>query len=139
MWPFRRGGKAGRREQPLGRRGEKLTARHLRRMGWKILARNYRCPAGEADIIALDSSTRADCDAETIVFVEVKARTSDRHVAPESAVGPRKRRQLARVAEYYLAHHPAEDYAVRFDVVAVIAAADGRPEIRHTVDAFAPS
>jgi putative endonuclease len=108
-------------------------------MGWKLLARNYRCPAGEADIVALDRSTRADRGAETIVFVEVKARTSARHVAPESAVDPRKRRQLARVAEYYLAHHPAEDYAARFDVVAVIAAADGRPEIRHTVDAFTPS
>ena len=139
MWPFRRGAKAARREQPLGPRGEKLAARHLRRLGLKILARNYRCPAGEADIIALDRSTRADRDAETIVFVEVKARRSDRHVDPESAVNPKKRRQLARVAEYYLAHHPAEDYQVRFDVVAVIAAADGKPEIRHTVDAFAPA
>ena len=138
MWPFRRGPKTARREQPLGPRGEKLAARHLRRLGLKILARNYRCPAGEADIIALDRSTRSDRDAETIVFVEVKARGTDRHVAPESAVNPAKRRQLARVAEYYLAHHPAEDYEVRFDVVAVIAA-DRKAEIRHTVDAFAPA
>ena len=139
MWPFRRGARAARRQPPLGPRGEKLAARHLRRLGVKILARNYRCPAGEADIIALDRSTRSGRDAETIVFVEVKTRRSDRHVDPESAVDRRKRRQLARVAEYYLAHYPAEDYEVRFDVVAVIASADGKPEIRHTVDAFAPN
>lgn len=139
MWPFGRGGLSGAVGTRLGQRGEKLAARHLRRGGLKVLARNYRCPAGEADIIVLDRSGRTASDAETIAFVEVKTRTSARQVSPESAVDARKRRQLARVAEYYLAHHDAGECSVRFDVVAVVLAAGAKPEIRHIVDAFAPA
>ncbi len=137
MWPFRGDG-TGRSDARLGRRGERLAARTLRREGLKILARNYRCPAGEVDLIALDPSTRAACGAETIAFVEVKTRASARHVAPESAVDRRKQRQLAGVASYYLAHHPAADYAVRYDVVSVIIADGADPDVRHIVDAFVP-
>ncbi len=131
MWPFRRDGRSG----PAG---ERLAARHLRRAGCKILARNYRCPVGEADIIVLDTSTKAEWGAESIAFVEVKTRASDEGVAPESAVDRRKRQQLLRVARYYLAHHDTEDRRVRFDVVAVVLPAGGRPEIRHIPDAFEP-
>ena len=132
MWPFRR-------HTTPGRRGEQLAASHLRRNGYKILARNYRCPAGEADIIALDASTRGECGTECIAFVEVKTKATDKYVDPESGVNSRKRRRLARVAEYYLAHHDVGDRPVRFDVVAVVAPPDGRAVIRHTIDAFAPS
>ena len=132
MWPFRR-------QSLPGRRGEKLAARYLRRHGCKILARNYRCPAGEADIIALDPSTRKEFGAESIAFVEVKTKATDEYVDPESAVNRHTRRRLARVAEYYLAHHDAGERRVRFDVVAVVAPAGGRPEVRHIIDAFGPS
>ena len=128
MWPF------GRAAAPLGPRGEKLAAKHLKRQGLRILARNYRCPVGEVDIIALDRSTKA-AGAETIVFVEVKARSSDRHVDPESAVNADKQRRLRNVAEYYIQRRRAEAYNVRFDVVAVIVSGDG-PVIRHTSNAF---
>ena len=131
MWPFGRPGKL-----PLGQRGERLARRHLRRKGLKILARNYRCPAGEADLIALDPSTRRSLGAETIAFVEVKTRSSDCNTDPEAAVNADKRRRMRKVAQYYLANHDAEGYNVRFDVVAIVATDGEKPEIRHIPDAF---
>jgi len=138
VWPFRPGTSRRKSNSPLGPLGEKLAARCLRRKGCKILARNFRCPPGEADIIALDASTRERSGAETIVFVEVKTRTGEAYVAPESAVDAGKRRQLARVARYYLSRHDAADYAVRFDVVAVVFDEGGKPRVRHVPDAFRP-
>ena len=131
MWPFRR-------DDAPGPRGERLATRHLRRAGCKVLARNYRCPVGEADIIVLDPSTKSELGVESVAFVEVKTRGDDEGVAPESAVDRRKRRQLTRVARYYLSHHDVEDRRVRFDVVAVVLPPDGKPRIRHIPDAFEP-
>ena len=132
MWPFRR----ARGRDDLGRRGERLAARLLRRRGMKVLARNYRCPAGEADLIALDRSTRGDLGCGTLAFVEVKTRSSDRYVGPESAVDSRKRRRLERIADCYLATHDAGDFAVRFDIVAVVLAPGAEPQITYLPDAF---
>lgn len=123
-------------DKSLGHKGEKLAARYLRREGLKILARNYRCPPGEIDIIALDRSTRHNSGAETIVFVEVKTRSSDRYVEPESAVDARKRQQLTRPANYYLAHHKTADYAARFDIVSIVIREGEKPQIKHIQDAF---
>ena len=131
MWPFGAPDKPG-----LGRRGEKAARKFLRRAGLKILARNYRCPVGEVDLIALDASTRSRPGAETIAFVEVKTRSSDRHVEPESAVDAAKRRRLRKVAGYYLATHDAAEFDVRFDVVAVVARPGEKPQVRHIPDAF---
>jgi len=128
LWPFRRG-------ESAGRRGERLAVRLLRRDGHKILARNYRCPVGEADVITLDRSALA---GETVVFVEVKTRTGGSLAPPESAVDADKRRRLVRVARYYLAHHDTEGRPVRFDVVSVILHDQAKPEITHIPDAFQP-
>lgn len=125
-----------RRTELLGKAGEKFAARYLRRNGLKILARNYRCPPGEVDIIALDRSGCCSGGAETIVFVEVKTRSSDRHVSPAAAVDARKRRQLTRVAGYYLAHHDTNDYAARFDVVSIVIGEGEKPAVKHIPDAF---
>lgn len=136
MWPLGRWLGLG-RETPLGRRGEDRAARHLRRLGLKVLARNYRCPSGEADIIALEKPRAAADGDGTIVFVEVKTRASDQTVQAESAVDSHKRRQILNVARYYLSKHAADgDFSVRFDVVAVIIPPAGKPQIRHTPDAF---
>ena len=129
MWPFRR------RQSPLGPRGEQFAARHLKRQGLKILARNYRCPVGEIDLILLDRSTRKS-GAETLVFVEVKTRTSDHYTDPESAVNTEKKRRVRKIANYYVSHHDAQDYTLRFDTVAVICPDNAPPTIRHTPDAF---
>ena len=129
MWPFRSG-------QDAGERGERLARRYLRRMGCRILAANYRCPCGEADIIALDPSTLPALGAETLAFVEVKTRGPNSVVCPEAAVDAAKRRQIIRVAHYYLACHTQGQYPVRYDVVAVVLRPGLKPEIRHLPGAF---
>ncbi len=126
-----------RRPVPLGRRGEDIARRFLRRRGMRVLARNYRCPAGEADLIVLDPATRAELGAETLAFVEVKTRASDAHVAPASAVDTAKRRHLRRIAAHYLAARPAaRRYALRFDIVSIVAPPDGEPRIDYLPGAF---
>jgi putative endonuclease len=123
-------------EKDLGPRGEALAAKFLTRQGLKILARNFRCPAGEADLIALDSSTARTAGAETIVFVEVKTRSSDRYSSPESAVNDAKRRKMRKVADSYLAARRTEGFNVRFDIVSIVIRDDGKPQIKHLVDAI---
>lgn len=118
----------------LGRRGEKLACKFLKRLGLKILATNYRCPSGEADIIALDASTFRTLGTETIVFVEVKTRSDDRYTSPQSAVNDHKRRQLRKVARYYLSSKAAGDLNVRYDIVAIVASDGQEPRIEHITD-----
>ena len=121
----------------VGRRGEKAARRLLKRRGLKILATNYRCPRGEADLIALDRSTRADLGAETIAFVEVKTLSGRQRAAPQSAVNADKQRRLRRIAAYYLGTHPdAESLNVRFDVVAIVLNDPDKPQINYIPDAF---
>lgn len=93
--------------------GEEEAARELTARGYVLLARNHRCRGGEADLVAMDG--------ETLVFGEVKARTSLRHGLPREAVGWRKQQRLAVAAAHWLAAHPeAEESPVRFDVVEVV-------------------
>ncbi len=138
MWPFRSQGRrrdTSRSSLPahrLGARGETLARKHLRRAGCKILATNYRCPLGEADLIALDRTA----GRETIVFVEVKTRSGDAYTDPESAVNAQKRRRLRKIAEYYLTVKNAHDRPVRFDVVSVVLRPGQAPELHHIPDAF---
>ena len=139
MWLLGRRRRSG--SGDLGRYGEKLAAKALKRDGMKILARNYRCPAGEVDLIALDRSTRRETGAETIVFVEVKTRTSDKYVDPEFAVDREKQRRLESAAQYYAARRDTEDYCIRFDIIAIVAAdggdgGDEKPSLKHIKDAF---
>ena len=131
MWPFGR-----RKQRTVGQTGERLARRHLKRRGLKILATNYRCPRGEVDLIVLDRSTRREIDAETIAFVEVKTRTSDKYTDPDSAVDADKRRRVENVADHYLAAHDTEEYNIRFDIVSVVLRDGQTPKIDHIPDAF---
>jgi len=132
MWPFGR----WRKVENLGLRGERQAKRFLKRRGLKILATNYRSPTGEIDLIALDRSTRKQMGAETIVFVEVKTRTSDYFTGPESAVNRDKKRRIKKVARYYLAHHPTDGYNVRYDIVSIVARDAEKPQIKYIPNAF---
>ena len=76
----------------LGKRGERAAARYLERMNYIVLERNWKCPFGEADIIALDEST--------LVFVEVKTRTSIAKGFPSEAVDARKRARYEKIAAW---------------------------------------
>lgn len=113
--------------QLLGARGERLAARHLRRRGWRIVARNFRCGAGEVDLVALDGAT--------VVFVEVKTRAQESFGSPLEAVGPAKQRQIRRVAQEFVRLHRLHDRAIRFDVIGVIARG-WRWRVEHVEDAF---
>lgn len=115
----------GRRE--LARRGEDEVADHLVERGLEILCRNYRCPAGELDIVAREG--------ETIVFVEVKARRSRGCGAPAEAVDRRKRARLVRVARWFLRERRLEGVACRFDVAGVMVKGD-RAVVEWLTDAF---
>ena len=101
-------------KQPAGRRGEDLAHRFLRRQGFKIVARNYRLAAGDAevDLIAWDGTN--------LVFVEVKSRENEDYGPPERAIGEQKRVHLMRVAREYTRKTGTLWEQVRFDVVTVI-------------------
>ena len=95
----------------LGQLGEDLAAQHLRRLGYVILERNYRCRSGEIDIIARDQGRLA--------FVEVRARRGTAYGTPEESVTRRKQVRLATVARHYLQEKGCEDVDWGIDVVAV--------------------
>jgi len=109
------------------RRGEELAALLLRLKGYRIEARNWRCPLGEVDIVAWDR--------DTLVFVEVKSRTGTTAGSPEEAVDARKQARLVQVAQAYLARRRGPTPPCRFDVVAIHARRPF-PMIRHLRAAF---
>ncbi len=107
--------------QRLGRRGEDLAAERLQAEGYQLLERNYRCPAGEVDLVAIDG--------ECLVFVEVRTRRGDVWGTPEESVTPGKQARLVLVAEHYLDEHEAWEADWRIDLVAVDM--DGRGRLRR--------
>jgi putative endonuclease len=115
------------KRQDFGADGEAAAEKFLRRHRYTILERNYRCPLGEADLIALDGSV--------IVFVEVKTRAGEATGSPFDAVDRRKQRQLVRVANYYLSRHRLHGRDARFDVVGV-RFADGQLHCELVRNAF---
>jgi len=116
------------RQQQFGRRSERLAAEYLKLKGYRILETNYRSPAGEIDIIARDRTT--------IVFVEVKARSSSRFGSPKAAVTPAKQRKISMAALEYIKRTDQAGASARFDVVA-IDTAGGTPAIEVVKNAFA--
>jgi putative endonuclease len=115
------------REQ-LGAEGERLAVHHLQRKGYRIAERNYRCPLGEVDLIALQG--------EELCFVEVKTRRSDEFESPVVNVTPDKRRRIRRIARYYLSRKRIADTNVRFDVIAIVLPEGGEPKLEHYENAF---
>ncbi len=113
--------------QILGKKGESLARRHLERMGYRILERNYRNRLGEIDLIARDN--------ETLVFVEVKTRRSGSYGSPRLAITAQKRKKLSITALAYLKHTGQINCKARFDVV-LINAGGPTPEIETLQNAF---
>lgn len=116
----------GRRRQ-LGDAGEKAAEAFLRRRGYVVVERNFRCPLGEIDLIALDRGT--------LVFVEVKTRGSGAFGTPAEGIGRQKRERLRRAAETWIGRKRLHDRPARFDVVEVYWEAD-RPRCELIADAF---
>ena len=114
----------------LGDRGERAAAKYLKKQGLRILARQSRSRIGEIDLIALDR--------ETLVFVEVKTRSSSAAGRPAEAITHAKRRQLTRAALGWLKQHGRLKTRSRFDVVAITWQPGAAPVIEHFPNAFEP-
>lgn len=112
----------------LGKRGEEAATRYLERRGYNILARNWTCEHGEADIIAQDESA--------LVFVEVKTRANCDYGMPEEAVTPEKRNRYERIACAFLREYPGSDIPIRFDVIGLLVVDQNRALIKHHINAF---
>lgn len=112
----------------LGRRGEDLAHRYLRSKGHVILARNYRPGGGEAEV---DIVSR---EGETIVFIEVKSRTSSEFGAPDRAIDGEKQKHIVRAARAYASRADIPWNRVRFDVISIVFTRP--PSIVHQQDAF---
>ncbi|MFC7327866.1 YraN family protein [Marinactinospora rubrisoli] len=107
----------------LGRRGEDIAAAYLERAGMRVLARNWRCPAGEIDIVARHGGT--------LVAAEVKTRSSTRFGSPLEAVTAAKRARLRRLVRAWAAGRPESYARLRVDVLSVLRAPGGRWYVRH--------
>jgi putative endonuclease len=114
--------------QILGKAGEELACRELRRRGYVVLARRYRTRFGEIDIVCEDG--------RTIVFVEVKARRTARYGEAIETISFRKRRKIGAMALDYLAWTGRVDDPCRFDVVAIDGIGTSTQTIRVVTDAF---
>ena len=107
----------------VGRHGEAVVARALEDEGWEVLARNWRCPIGEIDIVARDGT-----DA---VAVEVKTRRSASFGSPLEAVTHLKLARLRRLAAAWLASQERHFEGVRIDVVGVTLPPSGAAILTH--------
>jgi putative endonuclease len=114
--------------QETGSRGEDLACSHLEAKGYRIVERNYRAGKGEIDLIAWLGD-------QLLVFIEVKTRANESFGGPEEAVTRRKQHVLMRTAGAYM-EAIGYEWAVRFDVVAIIMKNGQVREIRHHEDAF---
>ena len=124
-----------RKEKPehlrRGELGERAARKHLQKLGLKYLAANFRSERGEIDLIFRDN----DC----LVFVEVKARSSEDWTRPAAAVDARKRRLLSQCGLDYLRLIKNPEVKIRFDIVEVLLTNGEVREVRHLPNTFSLS
>ena len=114
-------------KQVLGREGERIAEEYLKKKGYKVVERNYRCAVGELDLIVLDR--------RIVVFVEVKTRSGTGYGSPLEAVEFRKQRKMIQTAQYFLSAKRLHQRDARFDVVGI--SWPGRePVVEHIENAF---
>ncbi len=106
----------------LGFFGERKAVKYLKKKGYKIVCRNYKCPFGEVDVIAEQG--------DTLVFAEVKTRSSDAFGLPNEAVDRERKSRYVCSAKYYFAGKSIER-TVRFDVIEIL-----NGKINHIENAF---
>jgi len=111
----------------FGKKAEDLAAEYLQKEGYKILAKNFRFQKAEIDIIAEKE--------ETIVIIEVKARSTDVFILPQEAVTKTKIRSIVSAANHFLEESNTQN-EVRFDIISVLPDEKGILKIEHITDAF---
>ena len=111
------------RQRALGEYGERLAARHLEAQGMVVLDRNWRCAAGELDLVLRDG--------DVLVACEVKTRTSVDFGTPHEAVGTAKLDRLLRLAQRWQEEHGVTAPDVRIDLVAVLRPRRGASAVEH--------
>ena len=113
----------------FGTRSERAAARFLKKLGYRILVRNFSCHMGELDLIALDGSC--------IVFVEVRSTEEADHLQTSESVDFAKQKRLTRLALYFLQKKQLLSHAARFDVLTVSWPPGHRdPAFQHIQNAF---
>lgn len=112
----------------LGRRGEWLAERYLRKHGLKVLGRNWRCPAGELDLIATDG--------KRLIFYEVKTRGGTGYGSPAEAVTEDKARRIRRLSRLWRDASHVQLQDTRYDIISVLWPPGGVPRIEHLAGAF---
>ncbi|MDI6703646.1 MAG: YraN family protein [bacterium] len=95
----------------IGKKGEEEAVRYLKKRGYRIIERNFRCKLGEIDIIAIDKNY--------LVFIEVKKRDSSSFGNPLESVDEKKQKQIEKVALSFLRYKGLSDVDCRFDVVSI--------------------
>ena len=113
----------GRQNSALGAYGERVAARHLVEEGLVLLDRNWRCDAGEIDLVLRDG--------EALVFCEVKTRTGTAYGHPLEAVDAVKTERLVRLAGRWMEARGVAAADVRFDMVGVVHGRRGPAEVEH--------
>lgn len=108
-----------------GKTGEDIACSYLKQNGYKIMDRNYKTDIGEIDIVCTDT--------KTLIFVEVKARSTEDFGYPSEAVTYHKRQKINQVSSQYIKQFRLFDVAVRFDVIEVYMA---QREVNHIINAF---
>lgn len=117
-------------KQVLGNWGETLALEHLQARGYRLLARNWRCKAGEIDLI-VQTPTGTD-----IVFVEVRLRRRTRYGAGLDTVAWQKQRKLIKTAQWYLQSTRQLHLSARFDVISIEHEDGTNPQLEHIEHAF---
>lgn len=107
----------------LGKHGEDLAAEHLITLGYRVLARNWRCRQGEIDIVAALGTV--------IAFVEVKTRSTLAYGHPFEAITPAKLARIRRLAAAWCADNDPHATTIRIDVIAILLPTSGAPRIEH--------
>jgi len=108
----------------VGRWGEWLALRHLRRLRWDVVARNWRTGWGELDLVVFDE--------ETLVFVEVRTRLQIGGIPPESTVDRRKEFQVESLGRDFMSRHELWEQPFRIDVIAIETPDGASFELRHS-------
>ncbi len=107
------------RSKDLGRKGERVAYRYLRKHGFRVVARNFTSFSGEIDLVAWDH--------DILCFLEVKTRMTQEHGRPEEAVTSFKQGQIFRTARDYLRQANLHSVNTRFDIISILYDSPDRP------------